>query len=272
MACGTRSFCKCRGGFPARRVLWKRSGNTATTKMIRRPISFRSFFVLAAIALACGSGPNGPGADGALRVLFVGNSLTYYNDLPSMLERMGVADEQPIETVDVSQGGFALEDHWDIRPARDRLEEGGWDFVVLQQGPSSLPASRENLVTWVGIWADAIRTVDATPALYMVWPERARINVFPDVVLSYSTAAEQAAAELFRAGEAWQAAWDIDPDLPLYGPDEFHPSVMGSYLAALTIYRGLTGREPPSLTGLGISAEDDAVLQAAADAVQPISH
>jgi len=45
---------------------------------------------------------------------------------------------------------------------------------------------------------------------------------------------------------------------------------MGSYLAALTIYRGLTGREPPSLTDLGISAEDDAVLQAAAAAAQPL--
>jgi hypothetical protein len=238
--------------------------------MNRQRPSHLFFFIPAAIMLACGSGPNGPGSDGTLRVLFVGNSLTYYNDLPGMLEQIGLADEHPIATVDVSQGGFALEDHWNIGSSRVTLSEGGWDFVVLQQGPSSLLTSRENLVTWAGTWADAIRAVNATPALYMVWPERARINVFPDVILSYRTAAEQAAAELYPVGEAWQTAWDTDPDLPLYGPDEFHPSVMGSYLGALTIYRGLTGREPPSLTGLGISAEDDAVLQAAAAAVQPI--
>jgi len=38
---------------------------------------------------------------------------------------------------------------------------------------------------------------------------------------------------------------------------------MGSYLAALTIYRGMTGRTPPSLGGLGITAATDSVLQAA---------
>jgi hypothetical protein len=72
--------------------------------------------------------------------------------------------------------------------------------------------------------------------------------------------------------EELMTALSTDPDLPLYAPDGKHPAAMGSYLAALTIYRGLTGREPPSLTNLGISAEDDALLQAAAAAAQPIWH
>ena len=120
--------------------------------------------------------------------------------------------------------------------------------------------------------ANFIRAAGARPALYMIWPRQERQDEFPDVIQSYHTAAEEARAELYAVGEAWLAAWEADPDLPLYGPDGVHPSVMGSYLAALTIYRGIAGREPPSLPGLGISAEDDAVLQAAAAAVQPISH
>lgn len=227
-----------------------------------RPRTPRVLAALLAGTLACGSDPGGD--DGILHVLFVGNSLTYENDLPAMLRRMGTADGLIVETVDASVPGFALEDHWSYPPSRDALDEGGWDVVVLQQGPSSLPASRDNLVTWAGVWADAIRDGRATPALYMVWPERERLNVFDDVVLSYRTAAQQADAELYAAGEAWLAAWETDPGLPLYGADGFHPSVMGTYLAALTLYRGLTGRTPPSLGGLGISDEDDAVLQAAA--------
>jgi len=234
--------------------------------------SSRSLLVLAVAMLACESAPclpcgtTDPDSLGAMRVLFIGNSLTYYNDLPGMLEDMGSAAGQQIETVDVSQGGVGLDYHWNVGPARDSLDVGRWNVVVLQQG-----ASQENLETWAVTWANAIRAADARPALYMVWPERARLDEFPAVILSYRTAAEAAGAELYEAGVAWQAALRADPDLPLYGPDEVHPSVMGSYLAALTIYRGLTGREPPSLTDLDISPEDDAVLQAAAAAAQPIS-
>jgi len=222
----------------------------------------RRIAVLAVALTACAADP--VGSDGVLRVLFVGNSLTYSNDLPGMLHRLGDADGLVIEAADVSLGGYALEDHWGNPAARDALAEGGWDVVVLQQGPSSLPESRANLVTWAGTWAEAIRGRGATPALYMVWPERARLDVLDEVIESYRLAAREADADLYAAGEAWQAAWAVDPGLPLYGDDDFHPSVMGTYLAALTIYRGLTGRAPPSLTGLGISAGDDAVLQAAA--------
>lgn len=222
----------------------------------------RSLLAITLATLACGADPTAP--NGTLHVLFVGNSLTYWNDLPGMLSRMGSADGVVIETEDVSVADYALEDHWGNAQSRAALAEGGWDVVVLQQGPSSLPANQQNLATWASTWADAIREQGGTPALYMVWPERARLYALPAVITSYRNAALEADARLYAAGEAWQAAWDVDPMLPLYGPDEFHPSVMGSYLAALTIYRGLTGRSPPSLDGLGISADDDAVLQAAA--------
>jgi hypothetical protein len=47
----------------------------------------------------------------------------------------------------------------------------------------------------------------------------------------------------FPAGEAWRAAWAEDPALPLYGPDGFHPSPLGTYLAALVVYEGITGHD-----------------------------
>ncbi len=233
-----------------------------------RDLVYRSLLVLAAAMVACDSAPvlprESPNPDpvGALRVLFVGNSATQSNDLPGMLEQIGLADSLPIEAVDVSQGGFSLQDHWHFGSARETLGNGRWAVVVLQ-GAGSL----ETFVSWAVTWANAIRVAEAMPALYMPGPPRGALD-FPDVCLAYHTAAQEASAELYAAGEAWLAAWRTDPDLPLIGPDDIHPSEMGSYLAALTIYWGITGREPPSLTNLGISAEDDAVLQAAAAAVQ----
>lgn len=225
--------------------------------------------MLAALAIAC-RGPEIP-TGSTVRVLFVGNSLTYVNDLPGMVRALAEAGGAvTIETRDVSLPGYALEDHWATPTSRAALAEGGWDVVVLQQGPSALPESQVNLIQWAGTWADAIREQGGMPALYMVWPDRARITAFDSVSTSYRLAAAAANAELYPAGDAWQAAWRRDATLALYGPDDFHPSVMGSYLAALVMYRGITGRDPPTLTTLGIPADAETVLQAAAhDACAP---
>ncbi|HJU66409.1 MAG TPA: hypothetical protein VJ596_12055 [Gemmatimonadaceae bacterium] len=52
---------------------------------------------------------------------------------------------------------------------------------------------------------------------------------------------------LFPVGEAWRGTWSRDANAPLYGPDDFHPSAAGSYLAGLVIYGMLTGRSPVGL-------------------------
>jgi hypothetical protein len=219
-----------------------------------------------ALVVGAGCGDGGPSGN-TLRVLFIGNSLTFYNDLPAMVRDLADVDGSvAIDVRDVSRGGYALEDHWVQPTTRDALAEGGWDVVVLQQGPSSLPESRANLVQWARTWAEAIRAQGAEPALYMVWPDRGSLARFDDVSNSYRIAADSAGAALYPAGDAWQEAWARDSSLALFGTDEVHPSVMGSYLAALTIYRALTGRDPPGLIDLGFSNRDEAILQTAAQA------
>jgi hypothetical protein len=225
--------------------------------------------LLLAASLACDD-PYPPGS--TVRVLFVGNSLTYVNDAPGLVQALAQAGGAvAIETRDVSQGGYSLEDHWANSESRDALAQGGWDVVVLQQGPSALPESQANLIEWAGTWADAIRAQGGTPALYMVWPERSRRSAFDSVSTSYRRAAQQAGAQLYAVGDAWQATWALDSTLALYGPDDFHPSVLGSYLAALVIYRGVTGRDPPTLPELGIPPQAEATLQAAAREVAAAS-
>ena len=75
--------------------------------------------------------------------------------------------------------------------------------------------------------------------MYMVWPSKARSFDFEGVIKSYTLAARHTSAVLCPVGRAWLVAWSRDPNLPLYGPDEFHPSVMGSFLAAMIIYGSL---------------------------------
>jgi hypothetical protein len=81
----------------------------------------------------------------------------------------------------------------------------------------------------------------------MVWPSETRFNDFDRVVESHRLAAAEIKAILFPVGLAWREAWKRDATLALYSEDKFHPSVAGSYLAALVIYEKLFERSPAGL-------------------------
>jgi len=207
-------------------------------------------------------------------VLFVGNSLTYANDLPdllrSLLER---ADIGPVVVESVAFPNFGLEDHWGEGSALERIRAGGWDVVVMQQGPSATEG-RPSLLEFTARFANEIRAAGGEPALYMVWPSVSRFFDFDGVSDSYTTAAHQVSGMLFPAGEAWRKAWGLAPNLALYDVDGFHPSLLGSYLAALVMFEQLTGRsavglapEIPSGHGtVPLDASVATVLQEAAHA------
>jgi hypothetical protein len=180
-------------------------------------------------------------------VLFLGNSLTSSNSLPELVRAMAAAGGVPLQVAAVTPGGVSLEDQWRAGRARQAVAAARWDYVVLQQGPSSRPASQVNLRQWAVRWAGEIRRQGATPALYMVWPFQGQANGFEQVAQSYRLAATASQARLLPAGEAWQAALRRDPTTPLYQVDRLHPTPMGTYLAALVVTHGLTGVPPRSI-------------------------
>lgn len=256
------------------------SMNVALTKLTR--FASRLTVALATASLlgtfSCNSSTQ-PVPDGALRVLFIGKSLTYTNDLPLLLS--AIADStgvRPIHTGSVTFGGLSLEDHWYRGDALEAIDSRRWDVVVMQQGPSSTDANRAHLILWADRFAARIRAAGGQPALYQVWPEAVRKDVFPRVLDSYRLAAESVNGELLPVGAAWLAAWDRDANLPLYGPDGFYPSPTATYLAAITMYAALLDESAvglPCRVGVrgsatpvvDLSPADAAALQAAADEV-----
>jgi hypothetical protein len=211
---------------------------------------------LAACAAACllvsGSGARAQ-TRAPLRVLFVGNSLTTANDLPGEVARLARVTGKRIETGMVAYVGYALEDHWNQGDARTALETGDWDAVVLQQGPSALLESRIQLSIWAAKLAGEARAHGTEPALLTVWPENYRRDAIVEVMTSYRIAAKDAHARLFPAGDAWHRAWQCNTRLGLYGKDGFHPSRMGTYLAALVAY-GRLFRSPVDARALRFPA------------------
>jgi hypothetical protein len=202
------------------------------------------------------------------RILFVGNSLTAANALPKMVEALGTARGNTVEIITVAVNNFSLEDHWNHGEVRNAIARGNWTHVVLQQGPSSLPESRALLRDYVKRFAGEAAKIGARITLYMVWPAKPRQRDFDAVSESYRLAAQDVDGVILPAGDAWREAWKLDPSLELYAEDGFHPSRPGSYLAALTIWRGLSGESVVGLPPVGIDGTDAQtikILQTAAE-------
>ena len=183
-----------------------------------------------------------------LHVLFIGNSLTYTNDLPAMFTALAEAAGKPRPFVRaITGGGLSLEDHWNLGEAQKAIAVGGWDFVVLQQGPSAAPESQVLLRRYTRLFAEQIRAAGARPVLYMVWPSTSRFQDFDGVALSYRDAALDVNGVLCPAGEVWRAAWKRDPKLAFYSPDGLHPTPAGTYAAAVTFFRVFYKQSPVGL-------------------------
>ena len=213
--------------------------------MIRRAV------VPLALALAC-AGATPPQEPETSRVLLVGNSLTYFNDLPAMVQGLATSGGLDWDVHSVTIGGASLDDHIQDGTAVRMLANEQWDYVVLQQGPSTLPDSRTNLRMGVASFRPLIEQAGGRVALYEVWPDSTWsadrfVSDFDRVRDSYALAARDVGGLFLPAGEAWRTAWASHPTFKFYGPDEFHPSPEGSYLAALTIVGALSGK---SVVGL----------------------
>jgi hypothetical protein len=206
--------------------------------------------LLGALA-GCAGGPSPsptPAKPGVYRVLFIGNSLTYTNDLPGTVAALALAGGDTIQVQSVVGPNLALIDHVAGRTnAVAVIKSGQWDYVVLQQGPTPLPLYRDTLILATKWLQPYIQDARARSAQLMVWPSATKRASFDEVRRTNQLAAKAVGGVFLPAGEAWRAAWSAGPRIALYGPDGFHPSELGTYLTALVVYEGLTGKDVTSL-------------------------
>jgi len=213
--------------------------------------------------------------EGDLAILFIGNSLTYTNDLPGvlrdMLRKNGI-DHVFVESI--AEPNFGLEDHWIREKTRNRITSAKWDYVVMQQGPSASNEGRTSLIGYSEEFAPLIRAAGAVPALYMVWPEDARRFDFAGVRISYLAAADSVDGLFLPSGAAWEEYWNRGGNIPLYGSDGFHPSPEGTYLAASVMWEQFAGRDANDLNdspgaeygGIKVTPSTGRLMHAAAHA------
>lgn len=230
--------------------------------------------LIGSLGIACGATATGLAPHADLTVLFIGNSLTATNDLPSLTRSVAAAHGRSLGAAVSVVANASLEDHANAGAA-ELIAARAADVVVLQQGPSALPASQEHLRYWTEQLAGPIRVAGGTPALLMVWPDAGRIAALDDVHDAYRDAAAAVDGIFIPAGDAWLAVWRRDPDAALYSGDGFHPSHLGSLVAALTIYAVLFDADvralPRSLAPDMTAVQWEMILAAVHEAVQNVA-
>ncbi len=230
--------------------------------------SFRLSLVLAVVALVgvvgltlasrpssdCDAGSTEP----CVRVLFIGNSYTYENDLPGTFRALAVAAHKNVAVAMVANGGETLSEHAGSDETRAAIGSGHWAVVVLQEQSEipALPAARDSgMFPAASALATRIRAAGALPVLLETWAHR---DGLPDAGMdeqkmqqaidaAYGQLGSQLGVGVARAGEAWTQSLETGtPADALWQADGSHPTAAGTHLAACAVYRAVfEGGIPP---------------------------
>ncbi len=207
-----------------------------------------------AVAAQPGSAPRqAPTAQ--LRVLFIGNSFTFFNTLSDVVA--GIASSLPkgpqIQPTMFATGGMTLQWFWAAGKAAAAIDSQKWDFVVLQE-QSALGAGTEvgeGNLSPPGIFHQSVRNFvpriranGATPLLLMTWARRSRPSDQALLTSAYDSIGRELDVQVSPAGLAWEEAHRRWPELVLHVADGSHPNPTGTYLTACVLYATLTGRDP----------------------------
>ena len=177
--------------------------------------------------------------DSLITILFVGNSLTYVNDLPGLVSDKGKIYGINIKTEMLALPNYAISDHWDDGKVQQLISYNKYDFVVIQQGPSSQAEGREILLEYGPKYNDLCKQSGSRLAYFMVWPALANYENFNGVINNYTDAANSTNSILCPVGKIWKEYCDKTNDYSYYGPDQFHPSLKGSEITAEVIVKSV---------------------------------
>ena len=199
------------------------------------------------------------GVQKKIKVLFLGNSYTYVNNLPQLVYNIALANGDTLVFDSNLIGGYTLNNHFNDALSLSKINAAGWDFLVLQaqsQEPSFPPAQVNAQTLPYALKLDSAFKQNnpcATTVFYETWGRKygdaSNCGAYPPVCTytgmqdrlkqSYKNFAFSCQGVMAPAGEAFRASIAANPSLELYDPDQSHPSINGSYLAAAVFYETL---------------------------------
>ena len=197
---------------------------------------------------------------GKLRILFIGNSYTYFNNLPQLVAGLAASanPRRRMETEMVTVGGATLKSLWEGGRALEAIKLGGWNYVVLQEQSTlgvapvvdGIPqiADPKTFHEYARLFDAEIKKAGAKTIFYLTWARQNAPEKQALLTEAYQKIAKELNATVAPVGVAWENALKENPRLTLHNPDKSHPTPMGSYLAACVFYATIYGKSPVGLS------------------------
>ncbi len=243
-----------------------------------KPILYNCFFLCFSISITAQE----------KNVLFLGNSYTYYNQLPQLLNNIATSLGDSVYYDSNTPGGYTFQGHSTNATSLSKIAFGNWDYVFLQEQSQipSFPLSQvaTDCYPYASILVDSILSSSpcAEPVFFMTWGrengDQSNCANYPPLCTydgmqarlreSYLQLSIDNNCTVSPVGAAWKYVRDQYPSIGLYTNDGSHPSIYGSYLAACVHYATIFRKTPVgSQYFSNISASDAAILQQAAELI-----
>ena len=206
------------------------------------------------------------------KVLFIGNSYTFVNDLPNTFAKLAKSGGHKVEVGMAAHGGWTLSNHLQSSDTLNTLNEKNWNFVVLQD-QSEIPSVEQSRIQVMYPAAreliHRIQQRGATPLFFDTWahqdgaPEYG-MNTYQsmqaEIDTGYTGIAQELNVPIAPVGFAWFTAVQAHPELELWQADGSHPTMQGTYLAACVFYATIFHESPNGLTYKADLPKDTAQL------------
>lgn len=213
-----------------------------------------------------------PGAPACTRILFLGNSYTYVNDLPSTFANLARSAGRAVQVDMVANGGETLAEHAAAAEDQAMIAAHWWSYVVLQEqsGRPAYPGGRDLMYPAARTLAGRIEAIGAVPIFFMTWAHR---DGLPEIGMDYDSMqveidnayygiAVELQVPVAPVGFTWSIVRHDHPEIALWADDGSHPSGAGTYLAACVFYASIFRQSPLGISWHGGVSDDQArILQ-----------
>lgn len=220
-------------------------------------------------------------------VLFIGNSYTSVNNLPDMIMKIAASKNISVSTDTSIPGGYTWGRHLSDNGTQEKINLGGWDFVILQEQSQHMGFSDEQVINQSFSWAKQLvkiinnKSPKSKVIFYQTWGhkngDRQNCSNFPELCTyegmqyrisnNYNKIAKETSSHVAPVGQVWKKMLKLYPNIELYSPDGSHPTPEGTYLAACVIFKTMFNKPVTGADTLSINPETAHTIQQFVDSI-----
>ena len=196
-----------------------------------------------------GNKQNSLASNQAIRVLFIGNSLTAFNDMTSIVEKMGSTTKEKIsiETFMIASGGDSLDRIVKSRASSHNMyfqtiESEKWDYIVLQDHSKAPISGRNQMIKAAEVLVEINKTNNANTIFFMTWAPKDKPHQIGEISMVYNNLGKTLDSKVAPVGLTWDYV-TRNSTIDLYDSDGVHPNKVGTLLTACTIFSTITDQQ-----------------------------